>query len=172
MIVFFANTEGDLRAGEVLTKPVGDIPRVDIKERNGHVHRDVELGLIMGVQGELFDVFFNQIARYVEHDPLKQLVEVGSFEKFLVWMTDEMRKNRYKGDKWRSVRTEILLLELYKHVGKLHNILANQGSLEHVKEFCADIANLAYMTHNQYEGHERQRRPSEVPDDYGILGSG
>ena len=61
-------------------------------------------------------------------------------------MIIELKNNEHKGDRqnWKNLSSKELLQEVYYHTGKLQEALKIKDKNK-IKEFCADLANLAGM---------------------------
>lgn len=70
---------------------------------------------------------------------------------FFTMMEKELHANADKGDRpgWLSMTPEIAMLEIYYHVAKLQKAVKS-GDSEGVKEYSADVANMAMMMADLY----------------------
>ncbi len=84
---------------------------------------------------------------------------VGEFSDI---MFHEMKANIHKGDAWTLCPIGDLLLEIYRHVAKLDLAIRNSNT-EQVKEFSADVANLAMMTYQNRLVASTQSTPVTIP---------
>jgi len=87
-------------------------------------------------------------------------------------MVIQLEANQHKGDRanWVNVPPKVLLGEIYYHTGKLQQALSENDPAK-VKEYCADIANLAAMVMDAKgltDIDQRVQEPhrSSVPSDF------
>lgn len=85
------------------------------------------------------------------------------FDLFIGSMVREMNANRNKGDKWVDCPPDFLVLQIYEHTGKLHAAIRAKDAAK-IKEYTADVANLAFMTLQACQGG--------VPREWDDSGSG
>lgn len=73
------------------------------------------------------------------------------FDKFVDQMKIELEANSHKGD-WTQFKDKNgIINELYYHIDKLEAVRMSSGGKELMREYCADIANIALFMFNSME---------------------
>lgn len=73
------------------------------------------------------------------------------FDKFVNQMKTELEANSHKGDWTQFKNKNEIINELYYHIDKLEAVRLSSGGKELMREYCADIANIALFMFNSLE---------------------